>query len=70
MTDIYDQASIREMNDREFAIARQRARPVPKAAAKGSCHNCGENFEEDSQKLYCDGKCADQHAQRQSGRRY
>jgi hypothetical protein len=71
MTDIFEQASERETLERELAIKNRLANPVPSYGyAKGACLNCGEGFEPGSLKLYCNGKCADQHGQRQSARRF
>lgn len=65
MADQFDQASDREMNDRDSAIAYRLANPVKcNVLAKGFCLYCGDDFELNSPKLYCDGICADRHASR------
>ena len=70
MADQFDQASDREMADRETAIAAQLARrPACNILAKGSCLYCGDDFELNSPKLYCDGICADRHASRMKSER-
>lgn len=65
MADQFDQASDREMDDRDAAIAYRLAHPVKaSASAKGFCLYCRDDFEPGSPKLYCDGICADRHASR------
>jgi hypothetical protein len=65
VADFFDQASDREMADRDLAIKNRLANPVKcNILAKGFCLYCGDDFEHNSQKLYCDGICADRHANR------
>lgn len=71
MADQFDQASDREMSDREHAIASHLAKSAThcNVLAKGFCLYCKEDFDLNSPKLYCDGICADRHASRmKSGR--
>ena len=70
MADQFDQASDREMADRETAIAAQLANPAKcNILAKGFCLYCRDDFELNSPKLYCDGICADRHASRMKSER-
>jgi len=59
MADIYDQATDREMRDREIALANIRAQSStkPKLPVVGTCYNCGELIS--SPKTFCDSDCYD-----------
>lgn len=65
MADQFDQASDMEMAERESHIQHRLAHPVKcNVLAKGFCLYCGDDFDLNSPKLYCDGICADRHASR------
>ena len=58
--------------DNSVAVARAKARHslrngVDRLEPIGECHYCGEEFEEDSPKLFCDDKCADKHHYQKNG---
>jgi hypothetical protein len=57
MTDVFDQATEREIADREFAIkaALQRIEDS-RLKPRGTCHNCDEPLEF-SHNLFCDADC-------------
>ena len=58
MTDIYDQATFREEQERERSIAA--ARRVGKLLeANGACHWCGEALR--AGKRFCDADCRDDY---------
>lgn len=63
MSDDIDRASEREDRERAAAIAAhfQKA-PAIHAVPQGYCLNCFEDFEDGSNKIYCDAACAQQHA--------
>lgn len=69
MADIFDQASDREMADREASI-KEALRKVKAAtlSATGQCHNCLEPLP--SGGLFCDRDCSADHEQRMRLRRY
>ncbi|USZ80563.1 hypothetical protein MQ4_35 [Serratia phage MQ-4] len=63
MSDDLERASDLENAQREAALEHHRNRPAaPKAVGRGYCLNCFEDFEGDNTRLYCDGKCSQQHA--------
>jgi hypothetical protein len=55
MTDIYDQATMREEQERELSLAA--SRKGPKLSANGRCHYCNEHITDD--KRFCDAECRD-----------
>jgi len=59
VTDIYDQATDREMRDRELALqtVRASAGTMPTLTANGKCHNCDEPVEPPY--TFCDCNCRD-----------
>lgn len=59
MTDIYDQATEREIRDRELALANIRASAgtQPKLTANGKCYNCAETVGDGA--TFCDADCRD-----------
>lgn len=57
MTDIYDQATAREEQERELALAHVRRHSKPALQHIGVCHNCGESL--DAPKTFCDSDCRD-----------
>lgn len=69
MTDIYDQATDREMADRELAIkaALQRIE-AGKLQPRGTCHNCDEPLQPTA--LFCDADCSADHELRIRAKRY
>lgn len=63
MSDELERASDLENAEREAALTKHRNRPAaPQAVGRGYCLNCFEDFEGDNTRLYCDGKCSQQHA--------
>ena len=63
MADEMDRAAEREDNEREAALAAHfRKAPPVHAVARGYCLNCFDDFDEGSKKIYCDARCAEQHA--------
>jgi len=56
MTDIYDQATMREEQERELSLAASR-KPGPKLSSNGHCHYCNEQITDD--KRFCDAECRD-----------
>jgi len=54
MADIYDQATEKEEQERELALAHVRNKR-PLITPCGKCHNCGEQVEQ----LFCDVHCRD-----------
>lgn len=69
MTDIYDQATKREEDDRALALKVR----LPTLTPCGACHNCGESVAHGQ--LFCrpepgiDGSCRDDWEQREAARR-
>jgi hypothetical protein len=59
MTDIYDQATDREMQDRELALMNVRASAgtLPTLTANGKCYNCDEHVSDGA--TFCDSDCRD-----------
>lgn len=56
MADDIDRANEQAQGQLEAALAHRK--PVPNIKPMGECHWCGEEFEKDSLKLFCDGGCA------------
>lgn len=56
MTDIYDQATKREEQDRELALTYRKPEGPP---ACGACYYCGETVKGD--RRFCDKTCADDY---------
>lgn len=66
MTDIYDQATFREEQERERSIAA--ARRVGKLLeANGTCHWCGEAVK--AERRFCDADCRDGWQRQESARK-
>jgi predicted nucleic acid-binding Zn ribbon protein len=66
MTDIYDQATMREEQERERsinAVRRQNQTLVP----TGACHWCGEDV--DGERRFCDADCRDMWQRQESARK-
>jgi len=65
MADEFDRASEMEQWSTELAIKAQltAAARTPKVEAVGYCINpaCGEDFEEESLRLYCNAECEREH---------
>jgi hypothetical protein len=59
MTDIYDQATEREMRDRELALQNVRASAgtMPTLTANGKCYNCDDPLADGL--TFCDTDCRD-----------
>lgn len=57
MTDIYDQATDKEMRDREIAIKAARAQNQP-IAFTGQCLNCEEVI---TRGRFCDSECREDY---------
>ncbi len=71
MTDIFDQATEKEMRDRELAIRHARAQNQP-LKFTGHCLSCNEILQ---QGRFCDAECREDYElaekmRRMSGRRY
>lgn len=70
MTDIFDQATDREMRDRELAI--KNALMTSRQGIlkpKGNCHNCGEKLAY-AHNLFCDNDCGMDYERRQRNKRF
>lgn len=68
MTDIFDQATEREMRDRELAIKLQLESAAPAMRRTGYCHNCDEPLPGDV--LFCDSDCRSDYELRSRARRF
>lgn len=66
MTDIYDQATMREEQERERSIAAVR-RQNQTLAPTGACHWCDEVVKGD--KRFCDADCRDMWQRQESARK-
>jgi len=66
MTDIYDQATFREEQERERSIAAAR-RVGKRIEPTGACHWCGEAVEAD--RRFCDADCRDGWQKQDSARK-
>lgn len=69
MTDIFDQATDREMRDRELAI--KAALATSRAGIlnpKGACYNCLEPLPKGG--LFCDADCRADHEGRKRSQRF
>lgn len=68
MADVFDQATEREMLDRELAIsATLNSIRESKVKPNGKCHNCAEPIP--AQALFCDADCGADHELRERNRR-
>jgi len=56
MTDIYDQATEKEEQERMLSLQAVRSRQ-PSILPKGHCYNCDLSL--DDRSLFCDGDCRD-----------
>lgn len=64
MTDIYDQATDREMRDRELALSLVRNQSTALSIKPiGVCHNCGDLVS--NALTFCDSNCRDDWQLRQ-----
>lgn len=59
MSDVIDDGCEREAQDRERALAAQRAKP--RMVAKGECYNCAAVLDG---RCFCDGDCRDDYERR------
>ena len=66
MTDIYDQATFREEQERERSIAAAR-RVSKQLEPMGACHWCGEDVVAD--RRFCDADCRDGWQKQDSARK-
>lgn len=64
MADDVDVANAQNQFFSDLAIQRARQKTGPKLEPEEECHACGEEFEDGSMKLFCDGKCAAQYERR------
>ncbi len=55
--DIYDQATLKEEQEREVLLAMMRNR-APSIYPSGMCHNCNSALQ-DTRHLFCDADCRD-----------
>lgn len=69
MADIFDQASEREMRDRELAIKHALNTSRQGIKANGTCHNCGDKLEH-VHNLFCDNDCGRDYQQRMRNKRF
>lgn len=69
MADVFDQASDREIADRDAAISATLASiRSNKLQPVGRCHNCDEPLAPPM--LFCDGDCSADHELRMRAKRY
>lgn len=66
MTDIYDQATMREEQERERSINAVR-RQNQTLAPTGECHYCGEDV--GAERRFCDADCRDMWQRQESARK-